>query len=134
MKRTLLLGSWSIALTVGLLGGMASVEASPPRSSGRCLSATTCHAGFVCKGQRCVEAPVVCQRRCTWRGADGRCNTYGDDFCGPDARCNAYCETRTMAGGCIGWERDVCGPSTRCASRCETRTSSGECMSWGDDV
>jgi hypothetical protein len=97
------------------------------------------------QGQTCA---ADCQTRLadTTTAGDGRCVSYGSDFCAAHAACAADCQTRladtTTAGDgrCVSYGSDRCGSAMRCAAQCDTRLSDtdhpgdGRCVSYGADV
>jgi hypothetical protein len=117
---------------LGLLFGVGSSRDATGAT--QCVTALDCPPGLGCRNGRCVEVAVVCAARCVTRSDESTCSRFGDDFCGPDARCDSRCRTRSSDGTCSFWHEDACGPETRCASPCRWRTELASCRGFDADV
>lgn len=79
-------------------------------------------------------APVTCVRNCLARYSDGKCSSYGSDFCAPQAACASNCVARYSDGTCSQYTRDFCGSNAHCIPQCLARYSDGTCSRFGADV
>ncbi len=81
-----------------------------------------------------TTGPVTCVPNCTLRSSDGRCMSYGSDFCEYRSACVPQCRLRQSDGRCGAYDTDYCGKDALCVPNCTLRKSDGSCGSYAADI